>query len=60
MLGKNPKTFDGKLLPSVMELIPADKPGNKTIMTTIAMDFDIDIDESFFTTRNMKSVTAKD
>ena len=60
MLGKNPKTFDGKLLPSMMEMIPADKPGNKTIMTTISMEFDIDIDESFFTTRNMKSVTAND
>lgn len=60
MLGKNPKTFDGKLLPSVMEMIPADKPGNKTIMTTISMKFDIEIDESFFTTRNMKSVSIND
>tara|TARA_R110002050_G_scaffold11122_2_gene37819 strand:+ start:20845 stop:21591 length:747 start_codon:yes stop_codon:yes gene_type:complete len=60
MLGKNPKTFDGKLLPSVMEMIPADKPGNKTIMTTISMKFDITVDESFFTTRNMKSVTTND
>jgi len=60
MLGKNPKTFDGKLLPSVMEMIPADKPGNKTIMTTISMKFDIEIDESFFTTRKMKSVSTND
>ncbi len=60
MLGKEPKTFDGKLLPSVMEMIPADKPGNKTIMKTISMEFDIEIDESFFTTRNMKSVTKND
>lgn len=60
MLGKDPKDFDGKLLPSEMEMIPADKPGNKTIMRTISMEFDIEIDESFFTTRNMKSVTAND
>lgn len=60
MLGKNPKEFDGKLLPSVMEMIPADKPGNKTIMTTKSMKFNIAIDESFFTTRKMKSVTAND
>ncbi len=60
MLGTKPKTFDGKLLPSVMEMIPADKPGNKTVMTTISMDFDIAIEESFFTTRNMKSVTSND
>jgi len=60
MLGKNPKTFDGKLLPSVMEMIPVDKPGNKTIMTTISMKFDIEIDETFFTTRKMKSVSTND
>ena len=60
MLGKEPKTFDGKLLPSKMIMIPADKPGNQTIMTTISMEFDINIEESFFTTRNMKSVTAND
>lgn len=60
MLGKEPKTFDGKLIPSIMEMIPADKPGNKTIMTTISMKFNIPIDESFFTTRNMKMVTAND
>ena len=60
MLGKSPMTFDGKLLPSVMEMVPADKPGNKTIMTTISMKFDIEVEESFFTTRNMKSVTSND
>jgi outer membrane lipoprotein-sorting protein len=60
MLGKEPKDFDGKMLPSIMEMIPADKPGNKTIMTQKNMEFDIVIDESFFTTRKMKSVTAND
>ncbi|UTW68218.1 outer membrane lipoprotein-sorting protein [bacterium SCSIO 12643] len=60
LLGKNPKMFDGKMLPSVMEMIPADKPGNKTIMTQNSMKFDIVIDESFFTTRKMKTVTAND
>ena len=60
MIGKEPKVFDGKLIPSIMEMIPADKPGNKTIMTTISIKFDIPIDESFFTTRKMKTVTAND
>lgn len=60
LLGKNPKIFDGKMLPSVMEMIPADKPGNKTIMTQNSMKFDIVIDESFFTTRKMKTVNAND
>lgn len=60
LLGKKPKEFDGKMLPSVMEMIPADKPGNKTIMTQNSMKFDIVIDESFFTTRKMKTVTVND
>jgi hypothetical protein len=60
MRGKEPKLFDGKLLPSIMEMEPADKPGNKTLMTTKSMQFDIEINESFFTTRNMKSVSAND
>lgn len=60
MTGKDPKIFDGKLLPSVIEMVPANKPGNKTIMTTISMQFDLDIEENFFTTRNMKSVTVND
>ncbi len=60
LLGKSPKEFDGKMLPSIMEMIPADKPGNKTIMTQNSMKFNIVIDESFFTTRKMKTVTAND
>ena len=60
MIGKEPKMFDGKLIPSVLEMIPADKPGNKTIMTTISIKFDIPIDESFFTTRKMKTVTVNE
>lgn len=60
LLGKKPKEFDGKMLPSVMEMIPADKPGNKTIMTQNSMKFNIVIDESFFTTRKMKTVTVND
>jgi len=60
MLGKSPKEFDGKILPSVMEMIPEDKPGNKTIMTTLDLKFDIPVSENFFSTRNMKSVSVTD
>jgi len=60
MIGKSPKEFDGMLLPSIMEMIPEDKPGNKTIMTTLDLEFNIKISESFFSTRNMKSVSVND
>ncbi len=39
-----------------MEMIPADKPGQKTVMIFEKMKFDIKIDESFFSQQNMKKV----
>jgi outer membrane lipoprotein-sorting protein len=50
------KQFGNRKLPSVLTMSPADKPGNMTIMKTIEMDFDIPIDESFFSQQNMKTI----
>jgi len=55
-LGKEIKEFDGRLLPSIIEIIPADEPENKTVITIISIDFDIDISESFFSQQNMKRI----
>ncbi|MGQ1948463.1 outer membrane lipoprotein-sorting protein [Geofilum sp. OHC36d9] len=54
--GKDIKTFDGRKLTSVIEIIPADEPENKTIITIKSMDFDVDVKESFFTQQNMKRI----
>jgi outer membrane lipoprotein-sorting protein len=56
MLGKNLKVMDGKLLPSVMEIIPAEEEGHKTVLEYLSLDFDIDVKESFFSVQNMKRV----
>jgi outer membrane lipoprotein-sorting protein len=50
------KTFDGRKLPSVMTIIPADQPQNKTIVTIKSIKFNIAIDKNFFSQQNMKSV----
>jgi outer membrane lipoprotein-sorting protein len=50
------KTFDGRELPSVMEIIPADNPQNKTVITIKTMKFNIAIAKNFFTQQNMKTV----
>jgi outer membrane lipoprotein-sorting protein len=50
------KWMDDREMPSRMEMIPADKPGQKTIMIFEKMKFDIKIDESFFSQQNMKKV----
>ena len=56
MYGKAIKVMDGKLLPSVLEMIPADEPGHKTVITYKDLKFGIDIDKHFFSVQNMKRV----
>lgn len=56
MLGKNIKEMDGKLLPSIMEIVPAEEEGHKTVLEYITLDFDIDVKDSFFSVQNMKRV----
>ena len=56
MTGKKVKNLGGKILPSIMEVIPEDEPGNKTIMEYISLEFDIKIKESFFSVQNMQRV----
>lgn len=50
------KQFGNRKLPSVLTMSPVDKPGNKTIMKTIEVEFDIPIDENFFSQQNMKAI----
>ncbi|MCB0556102.1 MAG: outer membrane lipoprotein-sorting protein, partial [Phaeodactylibacter sp.] len=56
MYGKNVKELGGRLLPSKMEVIPADEPGNKTIVEYLSLDFDTPIEASFFSIQNLKRV----
>jgi len=53
---KDFKTMDGKNIQTVFTTIPADKPGNKTILIMSDIKFDYDVDESLFTQQNMKKV----
>jgi outer membrane lipoprotein-sorting protein len=50
------KTFDGRKLPAVMTIIPADQPRNKTIVTIKNIKFNIAIDANFFSQQNMKQL----
>lgn len=55
-LGKNIKTMDGRLIPSVLELIPEDEEGYKTIVEIEEIEFNIAIEDSFFSQQNLKRV----
>lgn len=50
------KMLGGKLLPAKMEMIPVEKEGHKTVMEFKSMIFDKPMEDSFFTTQNMKRV----
>lgn len=54
--GYDIQSYSSRRLPSRMEVIPADKPSQKTVMTILSNDFDKPIEESFFSQQNMKSL----
>lgn len=56
MLGKNIKMLGGKMLASLLEVIPADEEGHKTTVEYLDMAFDKPIAESFFSVQNMQRV----
>jgi outer membrane lipoprotein-sorting protein len=55
-LGHTVKTFQDRTIPSVMEIIPDDEEGFKTIVTIIDMKFNNSIAKNFFSQQNMKRI----
>ncbi len=55
-VGSNEKRMGGRNILTRWEMIPVDKPGNKTIMEYTAIQFNYKIDEDFFSEQNMKRV----
>ena len=50
------KKMDDRIMPTRLEMIPADEEGNKTIMIFEDIKFNVDLDESFFSQQNMKRI----
>jgi outer membrane lipoprotein-sorting protein len=50
------KMMGNRKMPTRLEMIPADKPGQKTVLIFKNIEFDVKIDESFFSQQNMKKV----
>ena len=51
------KTMDGRLIPTRYEMLPADKPKQKTVMIYKAIQYNRPIDDGFFTTEKMKTIS---
>jgi len=50
------KHMDDRMMPTHLEMIPEDKPGQKTIMVFEQIKFNVDLKESFFSIQNMKRI----
>jgi len=48
------KDLGGRIVPAVMDMHPVDKPGERTTMRYDQLEFDIDVDQSFFSLQNLK------
>lgn len=57
MIAKNIGNLGGKILPRVLEVIPADEEGQKTVIEYIQLDFDLPLESSFFSLKNLKRVS---
>lgn len=55
-LASDIKTMDSRTIPTKIEIIPASDDSQKTILYFKVIDFDVTINESFFSQQNMKSV----
>lgn len=49
------KKFGNRMIPSVMEMIPQNKEGNKTVIRYIDIQFDLKLDDDIFSLRNLQS-----
>lgn len=50
------KMMDGRLIPTLVELVPAENEGYKTVLRIVEVKFNIKIEESFFSQQNMKTI----
>ncbi len=49
------REMGGRLVPALMVMVPQDKPDEKTLVRYSDLDFDIEIDEGFFSLRALQS-----
>jgi len=50
------RMMDGRLIPTLIELVPAENEGYKTILKIVEIKFNIKIEDSFFSQQNMKTI----
>jgi hypothetical protein len=48
------KDLGGRTVPTVMDMVPADKPNERTSVIYESLEFDIDVDRSFFSLQTLQ------
>ena len=48
--------YQGRKIPSRLEVVPADKPNQKTVLTVLKNDFNKPMSDDFFSQQNMKKL----
>lgn len=48
------REFAGRRLPAIVEMTPADRPQERTLLRYEELEFDVDLDPSFFSLRNLQ------
>ena len=56
MYNSDIKILGGRLLPGKLEMTPSNKVGHKTVLIYNSIEFDVPMDDTFFTPRNMPNV----
>jgi outer membrane lipoprotein-sorting protein len=54
--GSEIKSMDGREIPTRLELVPKEEPGNKTVVEIREIKFNVTILETFFSQQNMKNL----
>jgi outer membrane lipoprotein-sorting protein len=55
-VGSEIKMMDGREIPTRLELLPKEEPGNKTVVNIKEIKFNVQIMERFFSQQNMKNI----
>ena len=51
---KEIRQFDGRRIPSLMEMVPQNKEGHKTVVRYVNAEFDSQVNDNIFTRRNLR------
>ncbi len=56
MTASKVKAMGGETIPTYMEIVPADKPNQKTVMVYNSIEFNVEVPDSYFSTQYMTRI----